>query len=201
MKIFIINIIVSIIVLIVSLGLFYNDRRTSEGVDDVVMYTLLKNAEVNAHTQWRSFLPADKMRNDSLDSFVDNLQMPILMLRVKETSCQICVSNELDKIKELKANGIGCVLLASYSPSIIEKLLRTKQCKNLVVFHIPNDCLYEDWYVEQFESPYYFVLHPNKKVSDFFLPEKSKPELTEFYFKSIAPLFVDGISSVNNKYQ
>lgn len=43
-----------------------------------------------------------------------------------------------------------------------------------------------EWYVEQLEVPYYFVLHPNKKASDFFLPEKSKPDITDSYIKSIA---------------
>ena len=67
-------------------------------------------------------------------------------------------------------------------------------------FNISYDCMYE-WYVEQLEVPYYFVLHPNKKASDFFLPEKSKPDITDSYIKSIARICsVNGVS-INNKYK
>lgn len=200
MKIGVINVIVSVIVLIVSVGVFYNNRHSSDITDDVLMYSLLKNAEVNAHTQWKSFVVSESLKRDTLSSYIENLNSPVLMLRVKETSCQTCVSNELDKIKELKENGIKCVLLATYSPSVIGKLLRIKHCKDVPVFQVPNDFLYNDWYAERFESPYYFVLHPNKKASDFFLPEKTKPELTEFYIQSVAFLLGNGISTVNNKY-
>ena len=110
------------------------------------------------------------------------------MLRIKETSCQTCVSNELDKVKELKENGIKCILLVTYNPSIIKKLLKAKKCKDTAIFYVPNNCLYDDWYIEQFEAPYYFVLHTNKMASDFFLPEKTKPELTDFCNKSVAPV-------------
>lgn len=200
MKISVINIIISVITLIIAAGLFYNNRRPSDNIDDMTMFTLLRNAEANANTQWRSFAPNKKFQNDSLCTFVGNLKKPVLMLRIKETSCQTCVSNELDKVKELKENGIKCILLVTYNPSIIKKLLKAKKCKDTTIFYVPNNCLYDDWYIEQFEAPYYFVLHPNKMASDFFLPEKTKPELTDFYIKSVAPLFYTGSSFVNKKY-
>ena len=200
MKISLINIIVSVITLAIAAGLFYNNRRPSDNIDDMMMFTLLRNAEANANNQWRNFVPDKKFQNDSLCAFVEKLKKPILMLRIKETSCQTCVSNELDKIKELKENGIKCALLVTYSPSIIKKLMKKKKCNNITIFHIPNDCLYDNWYIEQYEAPYYFVLHPNKMASDFFLPEKSKPELTDFYIKSVAPLFYAGNSLANKKY-
>lgn len=200
MKISLINIIISVITLAIAAGLFYNNRRPSDNIDDMMMFTLLKNAEANANNQWRSFLPDKKFQNDSLCAFVDNFKKPVLMLRIKETSCQTCVSNELDKLKELKENGIKCVLLATYNSSIIMKLLRTKKCNDINFFIVPNDCLYDSWYIEQHEAPYYFVLHPNKMASDFFLPEKTKPELTDYYIQSVAPLFYAGYSVVNKKY-
>lgn len=71
---------------------------------------------------------------------------------------------------------------------------------DVTFFNISYDCMYE-WYVEQLEVPYYFVLHPNKKASDFFLPEKSKPDITDSYIKSIARICsVNGVS-INNKYK
>lgn len=75
-----------------------------------------------------------------------------------------------------------------------------KRMQRRYIFNISYDCMYE-WYVEQLEVPYYFVLHPNKKASDFFLPEKSKPDITDSYIKSIARICsVNGVS-INNKYK
>ena len=102
---------------------------------------------------------------------------------------------------ELIENGVNCIILTTYNnPSIARKILCTKGCKDVTFFNISYDCMYE-WYVEQLEVPYYFVLHPNKKASDFFLPEKSKPDITDSYIKSIARICsVNGVS-INNKYK
>ena len=69
MKISVINIIISVITLIIAAGLFYNNRRPSDNIDDMTMFTLLRNAEANANTQWRSFAPNKKFQNDSLTGF------------------------------------------------------------------------------------------------------------------------------------
>jgi hypothetical protein len=200
MRIALINIVISVIVLLIISGVFYYNRQPSDNIDDMTMHALLRNTEANAYNQWKTFTPDKKFQNDSLSSFVEYLEKPILMLRIKETSCQTCVSSELDNMKEFKNNGIKCVLLATYKQSVIDKLLRAKGCKDITVFHVPNDCLYDNWYIEKFESPYYFVLHHNKKVSDFFLPEKTKPELTDYYIKSVASLFYTGSTFANKKY-
>ena len=83
----------------------------------------------------------------------------------------------------------------------MEGLLYVVKIIQFTPFSIKSyDCMYE-WYVEQLEVPYYFVLHPNKKASDFFLPEKSKPDITDSYIKSIARICsVNGVS-INNKYK
>lgn len=201
MKISIINIIVSVMIMTMAIGLFYFNRRPSEIIDDLTLITLLKNAETNASNQWKAFPSNRKFKNDSLQAFAHNLKSPVLMLRIKETSCQACVSNELEEVKKLKENGVTCVLLATYNPATLRKLLRIHQCKDIPFFTVPNDCLYESWYAEQYESPFYFVLHPNRLASDFFLPEKTKPELTEFYFNSITPLLTAGQMLLNSKYQ
>ena len=171
-KVSIANIIISIIIVIIAGVLFYNNRyNISNDMDNTEMYVMLRNMEVNANTQWQEFPDNKKLQNDSLSLFIRNLKTPTLMLRIKETSCQSCIFNELDRVRDLIENGVNCIIL-----------------------------MYE-WYVEQLEVPYYFVLHPNKKASDFFLPEKSKPDITDSYIKSIARICsVNGVS-INNKYK
>lgn len=201
-KVSIANIIVSIMVVIIAGLLFYNNRyNISSGMDDTEMYVMLRNMEVNANTQWQGFPDDEKLQNDSLSLFIENLKTPTLMLRIKETSCQSCIFNELDRVKDLIENGINCIILTTYSnPSIARKTLRTKGCKNVTFFNVPYDCVY-GWYVEQLEVPYYFVLHPDKRASDFFIPEKSKNDITDSYIKSIARICSANGVSINNKYK
>lgn len=201
-KVSIANIIVSIMVVIIAGLLFYNNRyNISSGMDDTEMYVMLRNMEVNANTQWQGFPDDEKLQNDSLSLFIENLRTPTLMLRIKETSCQSCIFNELDRVKDLIENGINCIILTTYSnPSIARKILRTKGCKNVTFFNVPYDCVY-GWYVEQLEVPYYFVLHPDKRASDFFIPEKSKNDITDSYIKSIARICSANGVSINNKYK
>lgn len=201
-KVSIANIIVSIMVVIIAGLLFYNNRyNISSGMDDTEMYVMLRNMEVNANTQWQGFPDDEKLQNDSLSLFIENLKTPTLMLRIKETSCQSCIFNELDRVKDLIENSINCIILTTYSnPSIARKILRTKGCKNVTFFNVPYDCVY-GWYVEQLEVPYYFVLHPDKRASDFFIPEKSKNDITDSYIKSIARICSANGVSINNKYK
>ena len=201
-KVSIANIIISIIIVIIAGVLFYNNRyNISNDMDNTEMYVMLRNMEVNANTQWQEFPDNKKLQNDSLSLFIRNLKTPTLMLRIKETSCQSCIFNELDRVRDLIENGVNCIILTTYNnPSIARKILCTKGCKDVTFFNISYDCMYE-WYVVQLEVPYYFVLHPNKKASDFFLPEKSKPDITDSYIKSIARICsVNGVS-INNKYK
>lgn len=172
-KVSIANIIISIIIVIIAGVLFYNNRyNISNDMDNTEMYVMLRNMEVNANTQWQEFPDNKKLQNDSLSLFIRNLKTPTLMLRIKETSCQSCIFNELDRVRDLIENGVNCIILTTYNnPSIARKILCTKGCKDVTFFNISYDYMYE-WYVEQLEVPYYFVLHPNKKASDFFLPGK-----------------------------
>ena len=196
MKFLWVNIVVSSVMLVIIGTLFYKHQQpVTSGIDEMEIYVMQTNVEINENNQWQEIpIKNGKFRNDSLEIFVTNIKMPVLMLRIKETSCQTCVFNELSQIKELKKKGIECVLLTTYaSLGMVKKILRMKGCSDVRFFNASYDCLY-DWYVEQLEMPYYFVLHPDKKASDFFVPDKSQPQLTESYFKSITRLFpVNGI--------
>ena len=55
-KVSISNIIISIIIVIIAGVLFYNNRyNISNDMDNIEMYVMLRNMEVNANTQWQEF--------------------------------------------------------------------------------------------------------------------------------------------------
>ena len=144
-KVSIANIIISIIIVIIAGVLFYNNRyNISNDMDNTEMYVMLRNMEVNANTQWQEFPDNKKLQNDSLSLFIRNLKTPTLMLRIKETSCQSCIFNELDRVRDLIENGVNCIILTTYNnPSIARKILCTKGCKDVTFFNISYDCMYE----------------------------------------------------------
>lgn len=54
------------------------------------------------------------------------------MLRIKETSCQSCIFNELDRVRDLIENGVNCIILTTYNnPSIARKIYAQKDAKTL----------------------------------------------------------------------
>lgn len=60
------------------------------------------------------------------------------MLRIKETSCQSCIFNELDRVRDLIENGVNCIILTTYNnPSIARKILCTKGCKDVTFLIYP----------------------------------------------------------------
>lgn len=132
-KVSIANIIISIIIVIIAGVLFYNNRyNISNDMDNTEMYVMLRNMEVNANTQWQEFPDNKKLQNDSLSLFIRNLKTPTLMLRIKETSCQSCIFNELDRVRDLIENGVNCIILTTYNnPSIARKFYAQKDAKTL----------------------------------------------------------------------
>ena len=168
-KVSIANIIISIIIVIIAGVLFYNNRyNISNDMDNTEMYVMLRNMEVNANTQWQEFPDNKKLQNDSLSLFIRNLKTPTLMLRIKETSCQSCIFNELDRVRDLIENGVNCIILTTYNnPSIARKILCTKKDAKDVTFLIYPMIACMKWYVEQLEVPYYFVYIRIKRHQTF----------------------------------
>lgn len=45
------------------------------------------------------------------------------------------------------------------------------------------------WKSEEFENPYYFILHPDGLVSDFLYADKATPEITDLYLVKMKQIF------------
>ena len=112
---------------------------------------------------------------------------PILVYRYADINCHVCIESEIETIQK---NFIGkedhILLLCSYRTerdfSIFKKLNKLK----FPAFRIPYDAL--KWSIEKQSNPYCFVLHPDLKVSDVFIPDKSFPVLNDLYLQGIKRL-------------
>ena len=63
------------------------------------------------------------------------------------------------------------------------RLLINKHEVKLSAFLIPFNAF--DWPAEESHEPYYFVLHPNMKISYIYVPDKKYPELNKQYLEGI----------------
>jgi len=124
----------------------------------------------------------DNKKGNYLVDFVKN--KPILIYRYSDINCTTCYETE---IKELQAEFINnpelSIILCSYR--IDQEFLvfkRINQIK-LSLYRINSDAF--DWEVEKYGNPYYFVLHPNMKISHIYVPNKSYPELNKQYLEGV----------------
>lgn len=105
---------------------------------------------------------------------------PILIFRYSDINCSSCVDSELYNLNyffKLLKNKV--ILLCSYEH---ESNIKNFKQKNRLCFPIYNiKFKIFPWENELYDRPYYFVLHPGMKVSDFYIPEIADPEGTKKY--------------------
>ena len=126
--------------------------------------------------------------DDSLLSFTKR-EKPILILRIKETYCSTCIENEINMINkmgnEIKDN--LCILTSHSSKRNIKRMMM-KYNIDIPYQEIPYNFL-DQYYFEEFNAPYYFLLHKDMRISQIYLPEKALPKLTLDYFKNVKRLY------------
>jgi len=124
-------------------------------------------------------------RQVRLSDMVEN--GPVLVYRYADINCNVCIEAEIEVLhKNFKGQEDRVLLLCSYQLDrdflIFKKInkIRFPFCR------IPKDAL--KWGVEKPNNPYCFVLHPDLKVSNVFVPDKSFPNMNELYLQGIKRL-------------
>jgi hypothetical protein len=112
----------------------------------------------------------------------------VLIYRYSELNCNTCYESELAVLQEifLDADNDKVAILCSYQ---IRKYFTTFKKINqikLPIYRISQDSF--NWIVEDYGNPYYFILHPDMTVSDFYIPDKVYPELNRKYLENVKML-------------
>ena len=108
---------------------------------------------------------------------------PRLIYRYSDNHCSSCIRNELPILKKYFSSQISDVLfVSSYSSKApLTDFIK----KNLIKFEvcriIPEAFT---WEVEHYGRPYFFILYPNLKATNFYLPDVAFPNLSESYIKN-----------------
>jgi hypothetical protein len=115
---------------------------------------------------------------------------PLLIYRYTHKNCNTCYLEELKALQEDFPDYFDFIsVLCSYQ-SDKELLIHKRTHKiELPLYNVPFDAF--NWITEEHNSPYYFVLHPNMKISNIYVPNKAYPEMNKMYLEGIKRFLSD----------
>ena len=124
--------------------------------------------------------------NDKKDRFLSDLvyNTPLLLYRYTDINCNACYETELEVLQEEFADTPTLVsVLCSYT--IDQHFVAFKKINKLKIalYSIDHKAFY--WAAEEYGNPYYFVLHPDLKISHIYVPDKAFPELNRQYLEGV----------------
>ena len=113
---------------------------------------------------------------------------PILLYRYKDINCSTCYEVAIKELQTEFADKQELAgILCSYKVDKDLTSFRKLNVIKLPMFRISHDAF--DWEVEQYGNPYYFVLHPDMKISNIYVPNKAYPEMNKQYLEGVKRLF------------
>lgn len=121
------------------------------------------------------------LATDSILSIVLQTNL-LLVLRINETQCDICVVESIADFKEYLENNspVKGAILASFSNNSDFEAFRL-QNKGISVFNVPRINLR----VEEINNPYLFVVDGSLKTRMVIVHQKEFPEKTKNYFEAL----------------
>ena len=195
--------IIVIIVAIMATGLFFYLNKTKDTASPVEMedeeyektmgkldFFELNNEVCHAMNGLKApdIQCSTKEESPFLSSFVKD--KPILIYRYSELNCRTCFETELQHLQQyFPENDRQAIILCSYLNESDFQVFKRMNKIRLPIYRIDSDAF--GWIADEKDSPYYFVLYPDMKVSQFYIPEKAYPEMNTSYLEGIKRLLAD----------
>ena len=109
---------------------------------------------------------------------------PLLIYRYTELHCNTCYETEIEALKEEFSDTSNLVsIICSYHIERNFTLFKRMNEIKIPLYRIAMDTL--KWPAEKYSNPYYFILHPDMKISHVYVPNKAYPEINRQYLKSV----------------
>jgi hypothetical protein len=109
---------------------------------------------------------------------------PVLIYKYSDSSCTPCFE------KDIKATGTcfkgienNVIILCEAHSERNLRLFLSENRLNFTVLVMPSNSF--QWEIENHGNHYFFVMYPNGKLSDVFIPDKDNPKLTDEYLESV----------------
>ena len=141
------------------------------------------------HTAVLNMIIVDTLSNQyHLSDLVS--QSPALIFRYSEMNCNSCYETELFSLKNaFPKEERQIAILSSYRDKRDFMMFKKANKIELPFYRMPQDSF--DWALEDYGSPYYFVLHPDLTVSHIYVPSTVLPELNREYLESVKTFLSD----------
>lgn len=114
------------------------------------------------------------------------LKKNMIVLRFSESNCEDCINSEIDvllKNKELKENIILIISLQKKRDLFVyHRKYKEKGLKNIKMYLLADNGL--NIPAEKLNMPYYFCVNSSLTMTNFFIPQKDKPKLSENYLET-----------------
>jgi peroxiredoxin len=115
---------------------------------------------------------------------------PMLICWFSELHCSSCTTLALTTLQEEFADKPELALvLCSYRLESSYFIFRRMNKIKFPIYSIPMDVF--NWNAETIDKPYYFVLHPDMKISHVYVPDQEFPEYNKRYLEMIKRLLSD----------
>ncbi|WP_106830314.1 hypothetical protein [Parabacteroides pacaensis] len=112
---------------------------------------------------------------------------PVLIYRYSHLDCSLCIEKNVKFLKDIFKEQDSCIYIFSFYYS--QKDMYAFKKMNKLSFPILNIKFNKDEFpIEEYNTPYFFVLYPNRKISNIYIPDEQFPFLTEKYLRNIKSL-------------
>ena len=121
---------------------------------------------------------------DSIYLSVMAKEKPVLIYRFTEQGCNPCYTEELNSLQQILPENVDyAIVLCSYHTG--RNLMYFKKINDLKLpaYLVRFDAF--GWIAEESHKPYYFILHPDMKISHIHVPDSDYPELNKQYLEGV----------------
>ena len=119
---------------------------------------------------------------------------PILIYRFTKQSCEKCYIDALTELQNEIQDGISAnpdfvKVFCSHETEREILILKRTHKFSFPIYRIPPDAF--KWVAEESSKPYYFLVHPDMKISHIYVPDSNYPELNKQYLEGVKRLITD----------
>lgn len=140
------------------------------------MTTGLYAKDVICQTKEQQFLLSEIVGNNS-----------VLVYRYSDINCNTCIEAEIEVLQNIfKVNFKSILILCSYNIDRDFYMFKKINKIKFPIYKIEYNSF--DWLPEKDKNPYCFILHPDLKISNIYIPDKSFPIMNEMYLNAVKRL-------------
>lgn len=106
------------------------------------------------------------------------------LIFVYKRSCSSCDNDEIKEFQKIFSENSGLAyILCSHQINRELYIYAQKNQIEIPIYGISSDSF--NWVAEDYNKPYYFILHPCMKISHVYVPSKQYTELNTLYLKTV----------------